>query len=169
MRSSRPIAEWLLLAVPVVVAAVQVFLSTTSDLTTWRGGGFGMYSDAHPNQSRNIWLTGEREGEPRAVRVFPLDERIRYGAMRAGPLTRALADVRREARRVRNFPSAASGEGLVEEVRELLEEHGAEPVVAELFPREGFGLTVMEVAITPDFEALRADPLRTIALPETSP
>lgn len=40
----------------VVVICVQLYSVQTAQLSRWRGGGFGMYSEYHPN-TRHFWLT----------------------------------------------------------------------------------------------------------------
>ncbi len=36
----------------VVVAAYQIYLSQTDDLTQWKGGGYGMYTTIHPTYNK---------------------------------------------------------------------------------------------------------------------
>lgn len=57
-----------LLGLLVVVAVVQTYLSQTTILSPWKGGGFGMYSAPHPTQLRAIFV--EVEGRP-PIRVTP--------------------------------------------------------------------------------------------------
>ena len=52
----------------VLVAGIQTYLASTTLLSPWKGGGFGMYSAPHPTQLRAIFV--EVDGhEP--IRVVP--------------------------------------------------------------------------------------------------
>ena len=50
--------RWLVPALLVVVGVVQVALAEGGAVSRWRGGGFGMYADHHPNAHR-VWLVDE--------------------------------------------------------------------------------------------------------------
>lgn len=65
------ILAWVAPAVLVLVASTQVLIANMSDLTPWRGGGFGMFStiDNHDLRLVRIIVTDDR-GERR-----PLDDR----------------------------------------------------------------------------------------------
>ena len=146
--------ETLLVVVPAIVACLQIYLTSVSDLTRWRGGGFGMYSDAHPSQSRNVWVVGEADGEERSIRLYPPDERLAYSSMRNTQFRRDLRALRQEARGARNFPSTANLGPLRTRYGVILEQHGQEPLVFQLFPRSTLRMVVTEVLISPDFESL---------------
>lgn len=49
------ISKLFLVLLPVVVAGFQIWFSNTSNLTRWKGGGFGMYTGMHPN-NRSVWI-----------------------------------------------------------------------------------------------------------------
>ncbi len=53
----------------VVVAAIQTYLSHTTILSPWKGGGFGMYAAPHPTQLRSIHF--QVRGE--TIRIVPRD------------------------------------------------------------------------------------------------
>lgn len=42
-------------ALALLIATLQLIVSSLSTLTPWKGGGFGMYSELHPNK-RQLWL-----------------------------------------------------------------------------------------------------------------
>lgn len=51
--------RFLALIVPIIcltIAGIQLYLSKTSALSLWKGGGFGMYTELHPNNTRSLWL-----------------------------------------------------------------------------------------------------------------
>ncbi|MDJ0788361.1 MAG: hypothetical protein QNK05_16260 [Myxococcota bacterium] len=43
------------------VASVQLAAAQLSPLTRWRGGGFGMYAEIHPD-ARRVWIDARPEG-----------------------------------------------------------------------------------------------------------
>jgi hypothetical protein len=56
LRALVPVAQrWLVPSLLVVVASVQLARVSFGGQTRWRGGGFGMYSEFHPNRNQ-IWL-----------------------------------------------------------------------------------------------------------------
>ena len=62
MRGRQGIDRWVMLwAIPVIaitVAARQLYLSTTDDLSTWKGGGMGMFAGSELNtRYAKIYLT----------------------------------------------------------------------------------------------------------------
>ena len=147
-------AEALFFLIPISVACIQTYLTSATDLTRWRGGGFGMYSDPHPNQGRNVWLMGTREGRLAAVRLFPADER--WDAAEEKALREAVADLKREAMEFRDFPSLPRLDAIQSVVGDLLEEHGDRPRVAALVPDRDLRIEVIEIAISADWDSLQA-------------
>lgn len=67
------IFRWLLLIVPVAVIAVQLCFSNFSNLTRWKGGGFGMYTDIHI-QHRSVWLKVEFPDTITYIKIQPVDK-----------------------------------------------------------------------------------------------
>lgn len=146
-------AEALFFLIPIAVACVQMYLTSTTDLTRWRGGGFGMYSDPHPNQGRNVWLTGSREGQDVAVRLFPRDPRWDSSS---APPQQAIASLERAAMEFRDFPSLPRLEPMGARIAEFLDEHGHLPLVASLVPDRDLRIEVIEIAIGADWDSLKA-------------
>lgn len=147
--------EALLLLLPMVVALVQITLVSTSDLTRWRGGGFGMYSDTHPMTSRRLWLEGQAaSGSPAALRIYPVDQRLREVEHRSSRLRRDVDDLRYFARVHRNFPSLRSKNDLEATFHRFLENHGDHEVVQDVVPRTDVKLKVVEVALASDLSTL---------------
>lgn len=62
---------WMLYAVPLLVAGNQILRSNFSDLTRWKGGGFGMYTEMYP-ESRSIWLVTESADSLLVVKIYPI-------------------------------------------------------------------------------------------------
>ena len=147
--------ETLLLLIPLAVAAVQIHRSQNSDLTSWRGGGFGMYSDSHPRHSRFVWVTGTVNGKRTATRLYPPDDRIYDRNQRETSLQISLRNLRDDAYESRDWPAGADLTDLTEAYRQLLEHHGGEESVAWLLPTANLELQVVEILISEDLRALR--------------
>ena len=58
------------------VALVQVVLSSSANLSRWKGGGFGMYSEPHPYSSRSLWIKLRHPIGTTYLRLSPLDPRL---------------------------------------------------------------------------------------------
>jgi hypothetical protein len=153
-RKHPRLLEGLLILALVLVATVQVFLSNTSNLTTWRGGGFGMYTDPHPHLGRPVWLQGEHDGSARAVRLAPLDERLQAGCRRNTALRRDMHDLLRVGSRSQGFPAAADLCWARGQLLGFLKKHGTDPGITALFPTSDLRMTVLEIGITPDYQRL---------------
>lgn len=149
-----------LVAVPILIASIQLFFYKTSDLTSWRGGGFGMYSDPHPNISRNVWLTGEGDSRAVAIRLYPLDERLHEVLLRNTKLRRDLEKLERVARWSRNFPSSTNLSHLDDAWHQFMEDQSGNAAILALFPHTEAQVKVVEVAIAEDFKSVAS---RTIS------
>ncbi|MEX2548802.1 MAG: hypothetical protein WD638_01140 [Nitriliruptoraceae bacterium] len=89
----------------IVVASTQVVVASTSDLTPWRGGGFGMFStlDTHDQRILRVTITAaDAEGVP----VDPAALLSDGAALREVAVT------------ARNHPTSANLEGLAASVAE---------------------------------------------------
>lgn len=111
----------------VAIAAVQTYLSQTTILSPWKGGGFGMYSAPHPTQLRAIFV--EVEGHP-PVRITP---RETERASHEWELLEHRANL------LLGFPSPRRLRGLAILAAPLLEHECVEAVATEVryVPREG--------------------------------
>lgn len=147
--------ETLLLLIPLAVAAVQFHRSQYSDLTSWRGGGFGMYADSHPRHSRFVWVTGTLDGQRAAVRLYPPDDRIYDRNRRQTDLQISLRRLRDDAYESRDWPAGADLTDLSAAYRELLDYHGDEGPVAFLLPTANLELQIVEILISEDLRTLR--------------
>ena len=147
--------ETALLSIVLVVAAVQIYRSQYSDLTSWRGGGFGMYSDSHPRHSRFVWVTGTAGGNGTAVRLYPPDDRVYDRNHREAELQHALRRLRDDAYESRDWPAGADLTALTTEYEMLLEHHGSAKPIAELLPTADLELQVVEILISEDLNSLR--------------
>lgn len=55
-----------------LIATLQLMISSLSPLTPWKGGGFGMYSEIHPNK-RQLWLI-QAQGPARLILASSLTQ-----------------------------------------------------------------------------------------------
>ncbi len=147
--------ETLLLLIPLAVATVQILRSQYSDLTSWRGGGFGMYADSHPRHSRFVWVTGSVSEKRAAVRLYPPDDRIYDRNRRETDLQLSLRRLRDDAYESRDWPAGAELADLAESYRQLLDDHGGEESVAGLLPIANLELQIVEILISEDLRSLR--------------
>ena len=118
----------------VVVAGIQTYLSHTTLLSPWKGGGFGMYSAPHPTQMRSIFL--EVDGHD-PIRLVPRD------AERASHEWELLE---RHANLLLGFPSPRRLHGLARIASPLLGGGCVTAIATEVrfVPREGrFDNTVL--------------------------
>lgn len=69
----KNVLRWLLVSLPILVAVAQLCFSNFSNLTRWKGGGFGMYTDIHINH-RSIWLKIELEDTTKYVKIQPVEK-----------------------------------------------------------------------------------------------
>jgi hypothetical protein len=151
MRTKLRLLEIVVIALPILVAAVQITLYKSSNLSSWRGGGFGMYSDPHPRASRSVFLSGVRETSRITVRIYPLDERLGFNDMRNTLFMRNLEALQRAARAHRNFPAGTLSAELRARLERVFKEHPAEPLVLSLFPVGSLQLVVTSVEIADDY------------------
>ena len=68
----KNVAKYFLIVLPILVAINQMYWSNFSDLTRWKGGGFGMYTCMHYN-TRTLWLRINSLKDTEYMRIYPLD------------------------------------------------------------------------------------------------
>ena len=66
---------YLVMAVVAIATSAQFVNSNTSPLSSWKGGGFGMYTDPHPS-NRTVWLVLESAEGAHGFRLMPPAEGI---------------------------------------------------------------------------------------------
>jgi hypothetical protein len=87
----RFVERWLVSGIAIVIAAAQVVLSSSADLSPWKGGGFGMFGaidspsmrvisadglDSDGMRYRIDALSGLTASERRSIRSFPRPEAL---------------------------------------------------------------------------------------------
>ncbi|HZM93507.1 MAG TPA: hypothetical protein VFB92_08805 [Vicinamibacterales bacterium] len=88
------LAKWLPPVLLVVVAALQVGLAQTVDLTAWKGGGFGMFSTLDHGAYRGVDIVVDAPDRSESLEI-PLSletAAARAAACPTGGLLRALAE-----------------------------------------------------------------------------
>ena len=150
--------EYVVVAIPVLIAALHIPLVETSSQTRWKGGGFGMYSDPHPNSYRVVWLAGESEdGESRAFALEPFDDRVRRSRIQTRSKRKALRELHEIAEHGKNFPAFIDRNALAKLLRSLGRQSSDDEELdraLELLPRRDVRLRVMEIEINPEYSAL---------------
>ena len=159
----------MVVAIPLLIAALHILLVETSSQTRWKGGGFGMYSDPHPNSYRVVWLAGESEsGEPRAFALEPFDDRVRRSRIENRSKRRALRELHEIAEHGKNFPAFIDRNTLAKLLRSLgrgsLDDDELDRVL-ELLPRRDVRLRVMEIEINPQYSALETKQVYEAPIP----
>jgi hypothetical protein len=71
---------WLPAVVLIVVAVAQVLLAKTSQLSPWKGGGFGMFATTDGMAFRHVRIFVEAEGRSEELEITPSQE---FSAARA--------------------------------------------------------------------------------------
>ena len=156
--------EYSVIVIPILVALSQFVLYKTSDLTLWKGGGFGMYSTPHPVTSRHAWLIGETDGEPTFYRMHHLDERLNLDQLKDESLQVCLQDFVSDAKYILYFPSLASKRELNERYKQLTSLIDPNSEEQAIIPLESTKLVVTELRLTPDFKRIEMESVYEHAL-----
>jgi len=102
----KQVLRWLLMVLPIGVAVVQLYNSNFSNMTRWKGGGFGMYTDIHINH-RSVWLKIELEDTVKFLKIQPV-------AKPWAPDDKMIADIRQtltlQLDRLVSFPAIVNYE-----------------------------------------------------------
>jgi len=86
MRRAQAIYRWAMLcAIPIIaiaVAARQLYLSTTDDLSTWKGGGMGMFAGSENNtRYAKIYLSFPDGRRQPLLRITETQEKLKGQAI----------------------------------------------------------------------------------------
>ena len=88
------IVAWLLPLVLILVASHQVWLASTSNLSSWKGGGFGMFATVDPSSFRAVRGSFDTPEGPIPFDVYALDD-LGGAIQKTFQNARALPDQRR--------------------------------------------------------------------------
>lgn len=87
----------------IIVAGCQFYCSTYFNLSNWKGGGFGMYSEIHCFISRQVWF----QSDSGYVNLGRGAENYKYGMhlkkLRIFPTDAKLAELAKELRKDKNL------------------------------------------------------------------
>ena len=163
--------EYIVVVVPILVALLHLVMIQSSSQTRWKGGGFGMYADPHPNSYRVVWLVGKDEdGEDVAFSLDPFDDRVSYQRIDAPSRRVALRVLHDIAEDSKNFPERTNVTLIRAQLR-LLRATEAEDEdeelqrVLKLLPRDEVRMRVSEISINEQYTALEAKPIHEVAIP----
>ncbi len=154
-RSRLHLPEFMLMAVPILVAVLQVRLVDISNLSRWKGGGFGMYADPHPASARKIWLTDDVPGGA-SIRLYPIDGRLERAGMQDVGLCRELENISDLAREHRNFPDLKHTAPLCRAVRSFYDQYGADSPIAGILPGDNWRLRTTELRLAADLQHIES-------------
>ncbi len=158
-KRSLRILEYCVVVIPFLVACSQFVLYKTSDLTLWKGGGFGMYSNPHPYSSLHVWITGENVGEEVFLRLHKLDTRLDLTQIENQALSDNLLALGGLAGKMRYFPSLMSKQKLDDSYADVLMALKNDPDATSIIPLESVKLVVTELTLTPDYKQIELIPI----------
>ena len=163
--------EYIVVGVPILVALLHLVMIQSSSQTRWKGGGFGMYADPHPNSYRVVWLVGEDEdGEDVAFSLDPFDDRVRHKRIDAPSRRVALRVLHDIAEDSKNFPERTNAGAIraqLETLRATEDKDEDEELqrVLKLLPLGEVRMRVTEISINEQYTALEATPIHEVAIP----
>lgn len=156
--------SWALPAIVVVVALLQLVLVYNSSLSRWKGGGFGMYADPHPNSFRTFWLKGNRNGEEKAFRIYPIDNHVDWDKL-DGTLAKSLIQSMRSKAKVARYYPATINLGRIQDLLDELRQLNIEELdELDSFPLDDVELITHELWLTDDLSAIEAREIYKVPL-----
>ncbi|NIP29957.1 MAG: hypothetical protein GTO02_07040 [Candidatus Dadabacteria bacterium] len=114
---------YLPLFIALIIAISQFVLSSNFSLTRWEGGGFGMYSEPNPNNSRILGISLKNPNGEIHLRLYPLDNKLfNYIKNLEGKKKDNWEKLIEESDRIRTFPKLALTDEYIRKIsNELLE------------------------------------------------
>ena len=160
-------AGWAMRLLAIVVVAnvcFQFYVSRTTALTPWKGGGFGMYTDPHAD-TRTVWMRLSDEEGSHLVRLYPVSDALAEMIARA-PLKshRVLSGLTRDAAAMRYYPTRAKAEALVPAIArfrwpESIVPKSVSPGENGAFARENIAIEVHELRLDIHESEMRLSPI----------
>ena len=103
---------WLLAGVAAGNVLLQVAMHRSTALTAWKGGGFGMYTEPHPDQ-RSIVL--EIDNGAGQIVLWPETEAMRDWRLSLSPAgAQAVSSIQAQAGRLRFYPRKSNATALLD-------------------------------------------------------
>ncbi|PIK14204.1 hypothetical protein [Halobacteriovorax sp. JY17] len=99
---------YLIPMVALVVGVIQWSLVETTLLSRWKGGGFGMYTELHPNVARTSWVSFQVNNKSYKMRGKDIKEALKESQI-FGPRTDlAISHLYNNLKDLRYYPNAES-------------------------------------------------------------
>jgi hypothetical protein len=87
-RLARWLERWLVPSILVAIALLQLYLTHTTHLTPWKGGGFGMFATVDALDTRVLAAVGlDQSGERLSLDILDAVDGTTFDRMRAMPRT----------------------------------------------------------------------------------
>ena len=111
------------LFIALIIAITQFVLSSNFTLTRWEGGGFGMYSEPNPNNSRIVGISIKNPDGEINLRLNPPDNKLLYYIKKMKGKTRDDWDkLIEDSDKIRRFPKYALTDEYIRKIaNELLD------------------------------------------------
>ncbi|TNE99520.1 MAG: hypothetical protein EP326_07970, partial [Deltaproteobacteria bacterium] len=106
------------------IALIQWGIFLTTDLTEWKGGGFGMYTTLHPNTARTIWLEYDFNGFRVLQRPDELQKRIVEEKSFGERSSDVAAWFKNEMQKMRYFPYRSRLESFAKDFKAIANQSG---------------------------------------------
>lgn len=124
----RKILLFIMPIICIVIAGIQLYLSKTTALSLWKGGGFGMYTELHPNNARSIWLDlGDKQ-----VSFTALKENLNL-SLKAKENSTLISYVQAQVRELRYYPTKSKLELLKNDLQKILVLAKSDVVIRDIY------------------------------------
>lgn len=141
--------EYSVIVIPLIVGAFQIYFSKSDNLSAWRGGGFGMYTEPHPVKSRVAFLINQSESSNNWIQVYPIDPRLEGDSSINKDYLKHLRAISGIAANRISFPSRVDLERIKQE---LISIHDGSNLQNDVFtPTDTIMLQVLEIGISSDY------------------
>lgn len=111
--------------IALIIAIIQFVLSSNFTLTSWEGGGFGMYSEPNPDISRIVGISIKNPDGELNLRLSPPDDKLQYYFKKMKGKTRDdWEKLIKDSDKIRRFPKYALTDDYIKKIsNELLDIH----------------------------------------------
>jgi len=144
--------EYAVIVVPLTIGAFQIYFSKADTLSSWRGGGFGMYTEPHPVKSRVAFLINYSDGTGSWIRAYPLEERLKGDTSINKTYLNQLRGISGTIANRISFPSRIDEEKLERGLEKIRNETSLQNSV--FYPADTITLQVLEIDISSENESI---------------
>ncbi|CBW28070.1 putative exported protein [Halobacteriovorax marinus SJ] len=92
-------------AIALIIALIQWGLFESTHLSRWKGGGFGMYTELHPNVARTSWVSFEVNSKAFRLRGKDLKDSLKTTNILGGQTELAVNHLYNKLKDLRYFPN----------------------------------------------------------------